>query len=86
MKVKSTSDVLETLVRCSLSMFADRVAALPGRFGNVAIGAAKLCEPKIQLVHVPRRTLKTTEDIDTWAEEVKAKLKANLAKGPVVIK
>ena len=85
-KVKSTNDVLETLDRCSLSMFADRVAALPGRFGNVEVRAAKLCEPNIQWVHVPRRTLKTNEEIDAWAEEVKGKLKANLAKGPVVIK
>ena len=85
-KVQSTSDVLETLDRCSLSMFADRVAALPGRFDNVAVRAAKLCEPKIQFVNVPRPTLKTAPEIDAWAEEVKDRLKAALAKGPVVIK
>ena len=85
-KVQLTSNVLETLDNCSLSMFADRVAALPGRFGNVAVGAAKLCEPKTQFVNVPRRTLKTAKEIDAWAEEVKSHLKTALAKGPVSVK
>ena len=48
-EVQSTSHVLTTLDCCSLSMFTDRVAALPSRFDNVAIGAAELCEPEIQL-------------------------------------
>ena len=67
-------------------MFTDRVAALPGRFDSVAVGAAELCEPEIQFVNVPRRTLKTGNEIDAWAEEVKSQLKAALAKGPVSIK
>ena len=84
--VQSTNDVLATLNHCSLSMFTDRVAALPGRFDNVAVGAAELCEPEIQFVNVPRRTLKTGDEIDAWTEEVKGQLKAALAKGPVSIR
>ena len=84
--VQSTSDVLDTLDRCSLSRFTDRVVALPGRFDNVAVGAAKLCEPEIQFVNVPRPTLKTVDEIDAWAEEVKCRLKAALAEGPVSIR
>ena len=84
--VQSTSDVLATLDHCSLSMFTDRVAALPSRFDNVAVGAAELCEPEIQFVSVPRRTLKTGDEIDAWAEEVKGQLKGALAKGPVSIR
>ena len=84
--MQSTSDVLDTLDRCSLSRFTDRVVALPGRFDNVAVGAAKLCEPEIQFVNVPRPTLKTDEEIDAWAEKVKGQLKAALAKGPVSIR
>ena len=84
--VQSTNNVLATLDHCSLSMFTDRVAALPGRFDNVAVGTTELCEPEIQFVSVPRRTLKTGDEIDTWAEEVKGQLKAALAKGPVSIR
>ena len=84
--VQSTGDVLETLDRCSLSRFTDLVAALSGRFGNVAIAAAKSREPAIQFVNVPRRTLRKVNEIDAWAEEVKGQLKAALAKGPVSVK
>jgi hypothetical protein len=85
-QVQSTNDVLDTLHGCPLSTFVDRVAAMPSRFDNVAIGAAELCEPQIQFIHVPRRTLKTDQEIDDWAEEVKRQLKAALQNGPVSIK
>ena len=84
--VKSTGDVLATLDRCNLSTFIDRVAALSSRFDNVSIGAAEYCEPEIQFVVVPRRTLKTGEEIDAWSEEVKDQLKTALANGPVSIR
>ncbi|MDD8045673.1 MAG: BREX system P-loop protein BrxC [Verrucomicrobiota bacterium] len=85
-RLQSTEDVLETLGRCALSTFADRVAAISARFDDVASDAAKLCEPDIQFVDLPRRTLNTQADIDAWIEDVKAKLKAALEKGPISIK
>ncbi|MBL3593011.1 MAG: BREX system P-loop protein BrxC [Synergistaceae bacterium] len=85
-EVQSTSDVLITLDNCALSMFADRVAAMPSRFDNVASNAAELCEPKAQFIQVPRRTLKTDEEIDAWLDEVKEQLKVALKEGPVVIR
>ena len=85
-EVQSTSDVLETLGRYNLSALAALVAALPGRFDAVAVRAAELCEPKVQFVSVPRRSMmKSVEEIDAWAEEAKNKLKTALEKGPVAI-
>jgi hypothetical protein len=84
--VQSTQDVLNTLNQCALLMFVDRVAALPSRFDNVAVAAAELCEPEIQFIHLPRRTLKSDEDVDAWTEEVKQQLKAALPSGPISIK
>lgn len=85
-EVQNTEDVLSTLNACALSMFIDRVAAMPSRFDNVAAGAAELCEPKAQFIQVPRRTLKTDEEIDAWLEDVKQQLKTALPNGPIVIK
>jgi len=85
-EVQSTSDVLTTLDNCALSMFADRVAAMPARFDNVASRAAELCEPQAQFIQVPRRTLKTDEEIDAWVDDVKQQLKAALQNGPIVIR
>ncbi|MCG2743144.1 MAG: BREX system P-loop protein BrxC [Desulfobacteraceae bacterium] len=84
--VQSTVDVLTTLDSCSLPMFADRVAAMPGRFDGVAHAAAELLEPEAQFIQVPRRMLKTDMEIDTWIEDVKQQLKTALQQGPIVIR
>ena len=84
-EVQSASDVLITLDRCNLSMFADRVAAMPARFDNVAREAAELCEPQTQFIQLPRRMLKTDEDISAWLEEVEQQLKTALENGPIMI-
>jgi hypothetical protein len=84
--VQTTDDVLATLDTVSLAMFADRVAAMSARFDNVAAGAAEILEPEAQFIQVPRRTLKTVEEIDAWVEEVKVQLKTALEKGPIVIR
>jgi len=85
-QVATVDEVLATLGQLSLSAFADRVAALSSRFNDVAVSAATLCEPKIQFVSIPRETLKTAEDIDRWAEDVKQQLKGALEQGPVSVK
>ncbi|QEP43020.1 BREX system P-loop protein BrxC [Ectothiorhodospiraceae bacterium BW-2] len=84
--VQTTEEVLTTLDNCTLPMFSDRVAALPSRFDNVATGAAELCEPQAQFIQVPRRTLKTDEEIEAWLDDVGQQLKTALPNGPVVIK
>lgn len=84
--VQSTEDILKTLEALPLAMFSDRVAAMPGRFEQVMMGAAELMEPEAQFVRIPRRTLKTTEDIDSWVEDVKKQLETALEKGPVIIR
>jgi hypothetical protein len=84
--VQDTSKVLNTLNDVSLEMFADRVAAMPARFDNVLIQAAELLEPEAQFIQVPRRTLKTVDDIDAWLQEVKEQLKNALENGPIVIR
>lgn len=84
--VQSTADVLATLDKMSLAMFADRVAAMPARFSNVAARAAELMEPEAQFVQVPRRTLRTETDLETWVDEVRRQLTIALAQGPIVIR
>lgn len=85
-RVQTTEDILATLNKFGLSSLRDRVIALPGRFEQIIVQAAELLEPKAQFITVPRRTLKTEDDIDAWVEEVKVQLKAALDKGPIVIR
>ena len=84
-KVQNPEQVISTLVRTSLARFSDQVAAISSRFNSVSDSAAKLCEPEAQFIHLPRRTLKTEEDIDSWIEEVKETCKMALESGPIVI-
>lgn len=83
--LQSAEDVLRTLDAMPLTTFADRVAAMKGRFDAVIVGATERMEPEAQFVQVPRRTLKTEEEIRAWLAEVESALKQALAKGPIVI-
>jgi hypothetical protein len=85
-QVQSTTEVLTTLDLSPLSMLSDRIAAMPSRFDKVASDAAMLCEPKAQQVKIPRRTLKTQEDIDAWLQEVRGQCELAIQQGPVVIR
>ncbi|MDP2990544.1 MAG: BREX system P-loop protein BrxC, partial [Kiritimatiellota bacterium] len=69
-----------------LAVWRDRIDALSGRFDRARELAAKSLEPQTQTLDIPRRTLKTAEEIDAWVEEVKQQLKAALEKGPIMIR
>jgi hypothetical protein len=85
-EVQTTHQILATLRNLSLGQFTDQIAALPGRFNKVQEQAAELCEPEVQFIAVPRRTLKSVEDIDLWLNEVKDQLNTGLKDGPIVIR
>lgn len=82
--VATTADVLATLAQITLPMFSDRLAAMPGRFDAVLKEVALIFEPKIQYVPVPKRCLKTEDDIAAWLKEAEVQLKKALANGPVM--
>jgi hypothetical protein len=84
-EVKNNEEVLATLDRLPLKSFGDRIAALPARFNKVLEDAAKILEPEVKPLYIPRRTLKTEEEIDAWVNEVKTQLKSALAQGPIMI-
>lgn len=84
--VKNTIEILATLGNISLPQFSDQIAALPGRFARVREQAAELCEPKTQFVNLPRRSLKSVEDLPDYLAEIEKKLKAALANGPVMVR
>ena len=83
--IGTREDLIGELKQYPLRSWNDRIDALAGRFERARELAAKELEPKTQMVKIPRRTLKTEEDIESWLEEVREKLKAALNKGPVVI-
>jgi hypothetical protein len=83
--VEDTAAVLVTLDAHSIPSLRDRIAAMPGRFEQIAFGAAKLMEPQVQAVSLPGRTLKTEADVDAWLDESRALLLEKIRKGPVIV-
>lgn len=84
-EVQSTETILTTLDCNSLSNLKDRIAALPGRYNTMLLEAARLLEPKAQEVQLPRRTVKTAEEIEGWINEARNILLDKIKNGPVVL-
>ncbi|NCA89504.1 MAG: BREX system P-loop protein BrxC [Gammaproteobacteria bacterium] len=83
--VSTPESILDELERCSLAQWADRTQALRGRFEQARLAAAKLLEPKVQRVDLPRRTLKDEAELAEWLKEAEARIRGKLSQGPVMI-
>jgi hypothetical protein len=77
--------VLEALERTSLDSWVDRIAAIPPRFTQVRVAVAKLLEPKVAAVQIPKRILRSEAELEAWLEEASALLRARLGDDPVVV-
>lgn len=86
LSIGSLEDLIRTLDQHPIHLWHDRIDALTSRFGRLRELAAKAVEPEAQAVDIPRRTLKTVQEIDTWLEEIRKQLINAVSKGPVVIK
>lgn len=82
--VESTDEIISTLNELSLSAFRDRVIAMPSRFDQIILDAAKLTEPDIQQISLPSQTLKSEQDVDEWLKKVRQLLIEKLANGPII--
>jgi hypothetical protein len=76
--------IVETLSACGIGQWRDITLALPARVDAALQEAAVEIEPKTQSVTIPRRTLRSEEDLDAWLGEVRATVAPKLAHGPVL--
>ena len=84
-QVGTEDEVLASLEAISLADWQVRRDALPQRFADALMEAAKLLEPKAQRVHLASGTLKTEQEVKAWLAEAEKDLLAKLKNGPVVI-
>jgi hypothetical protein len=85
-EVEDSVSIIKTLDSIGLQGLKDRIAAMPGRYNDMLVEAAKLMEPKAQVVDIKKLTLRSSEEVDGWLAEAGAMLKKALEKGPVVIR
>lgn len=85
-EVEDSVSIIKTLDSIGLEALKDRIAAMPGRYNDMLVEAAKLMEPKAQVVDIKKLTLRSSNEVDDWLAEAGAMLKKALEKGPVVVR
>jgi type II secretory pathway predicted ATPase ExeA len=83
--VGTDSDIADFLDRQSLGRLREITEAVPGKVDAILREAAKLLEPKVQYVIVPRDLLRNAPDVHGWIDQQRAKLLAAVANGPVQV-
>lgn len=84
-RVDNTDAILGTLAEINIQSLQDRISALPTRYGQLILQAAKLMEPTVQSLTINKPVLKSESDIDDWLESLRKELMSALNNGPVVI-
>ena len=74
-----------SLSQVSLEAWQTRMDALPSQFDNAVSDAVKLLEPKAQDFSLPRKTLTTADEIDTYVETLRTQLKGMLENAKSII-
>lgn len=84
-KTGTIEDVLGSLQAISLSEWRNRTDALPQRFQQARLEAARLSAPKARQVPLPKATLHSAEELKDWLERVESALEVALKEGPIII-
>ena len=83
--LETTGKLLAALDETKPRDWEDRVDLLPPRVTKAREQAAKLLEPAAIRVTPPSATIRTLDDLDTYLDDLRAKVEAQLANGPVVL-
>ena len=83
--LSTTDELVDALEECDLQRWNERTQALRSRFDSLRMAVAQLLEPKVTQVSLPKRTLKTEEDVLAWLHEAEQLLNERLKLGPVMV-
>ena len=85
LKVLWQYEVLDTVRSASLANRRMLIEALPQRFAMALEEALRLAEPKAVRVALPSATIKNDQELDTWVNEARSVIEAQLEDGPVIV-
>jgi hypothetical protein len=83
--VATDAKLLKVLDASPLSAWQDRISLVPGRRDQARQRAAKKLEPESVNVAAPSATIKTTDDLQTYLDQVRARVQPYLDAGKTVI-
>lgn len=84
-QVSTEETLLRTLQASPLHTWEDAIAALPARFGQARMKAARLLEPKTVRVKPKAATLHSAAEVDAYLEDLRAEIMDSIAAGNPVI-
>ncbi len=85
LSIGDDAGLIKSLRDRSLPVWATTAEALPERFRQATLAAAKLLEPKTERVRLTSGTLKSPEDVKAWLAATETVVLGKLKKGPIVI-
>lgn len=83
--IATDNDLADFLDRQSLKRLRELIESVPGKLDAVLREVAKLLEPKVQYVSVPRDILRTAQEVDVWVDRQREKLLLAVESGPVQV-
>jgi hypothetical protein len=83
--VSTNVKLLEVLDATPLSALQDRISLVPSRRDQARQRAAKQLEPESVTVTAPSATIKTTDDLQTYLDELRARVQPHVDAGKTVI-
>jgi hypothetical protein len=84
-KVGTEDEIYFTLRENSLANRRNIVDALPQRFQSALEEATRMVMPKAVRVPLPTRTIENEDEMEAWVGEVRAVVREQLKKGPVIL-
>ena len=76
-------ELLSALKLYPLNSWTDRIEALKNRFAKAMEHAIKEMEPTVQMMDIPKRTLRTEADVERWLQDVGEQLRTAVKTGPI---
>jgi hypothetical protein len=83
--IGTDEELLESLDRMPLEAWAGKVREVPTALEDAMLTVARVLEPEVRPVQLPRATLKTADEVATYVSCVKAQLESEIADGPIVV-
>ena len=84
-KVGTEEELLTSLQTRNIGDWTTLADALPQRFNNAMLAAAKALEPKAVPVTLPSATIRNKEEMEAWLGKARDEISTKLEQGPVVI-
>lgn len=84
-KALDAHHLLNQLKQVSLDMWDTKIAAIPGQFQSALEDAIKLSVPEAETFNLPRKTINTKIDIETYVSELRTILEDLIKSGKSII-